>query len=198
MVSTRDLDSNERHRRQLPIHWLVALAVAALVITLGVGNWFIVKGLREAERQNAENLRQTEQAATEIRALIRGAGTLLDREIPLAQRCAAATKQTASLIGDSRRTVATSIVRANEAAGVLHEISGSVSDIAGLVTQIATASQEQAVAIGRINEGLAAVNAITQQTSDVALQNASSSMELSRQADELQRIVSQFRLKEAA
>jgi methyl-accepting chemotaxis protein len=114
----------------------------------------------------------------------------------LAAKSAEAAKDTGGLIEDS-------IAKANFGLGIATETSASLKDIveginrsAEIVMQIAHSSDEQADAIARINTGIDQVAQVVRKNSETAEESASASEELSGQSDMLERLVSQFKLKD--
>jgi len=66
-----------------------------------------------------------------------------------------------------------------------------VNDIAG---EIAAAAQEQTLGIGQVNNAISQLDGVTQQNSTLVEKTASSSTELSLQADNLAEIAGLFKL----
>lgn len=113
----------------------------------------------------------------------------------LAARSANAAKETTSLIEGSIKKVETGTEIANNTAKALYEIVDGVSKAATLVSEIATASEGQAVGIEQINVGIEQVSQVVQTNSATAEESASASEELSGQAKMLNKMVSSFKLK---
>ena len=77
----------------------------------------------------------------------------------------------------------------------LHVIAAEVTTINDMNTQVATAAEEQSAVAEEINRNITTISDIADNTSSGATQTAQSSEELVRLAAELQRLVSQFKLK---
>lgn len=77
----------------------------------------------------------------------------------------------------------------------LHVIAAEVTTINDMNTQVATAAEEQSAVAEEINRNITTISDIADKTSSGATQTAQSSEELLRLAVELQRLVSQFKLK---
>ncbi|MEW6171642.1 MAG: methyl-accepting chemotaxis protein, partial [Bacillota bacterium] len=113
----------------------------------------------------------------------------------LAERSARAAKETAELIeGSIKKTEAgTRIVE--ETSNALEEIVQGATKVTDLIGEIASASKEQALGIGQINQGLTQVDQVTQQNTASAEELAASSEELSAQALQLKQMLGRFQLK---
>ncbi|MEW6171651.1 MAG: methyl-accepting chemotaxis protein [Bacillota bacterium] len=114
----------------------------------------------------------------------------------LAERSAKAAKETAELIeGSIKKTeVGTKIVE--ETSKALEEIVQGATKVTDLIGEIASASKEQALGIGQINQGLSQVDQITQHNTASAEELAAASEELSAQALQLKQMLNKFRLRE--
>lgn len=115
----------------------------------------------------------------------------------LAARSASAAKETTDMIESSIKKSDGGTQIANETADSLNSIVKDVAEAATLVGDIALASNEQANAIGQINQGIMQVSQIVQSNSATAEEGAAASEELSSQADLLQEMVDKFKLKDA-
>lgn len=113
----------------------------------------------------------------------------------LAARSANAAKETTTMIEGSIKKVDAGTKIASETAEALKHIVGKVSQAAALVADIAGASNEQAAAIGQVNQGIMQVSQVTQTNSATAEESASASEELSSQAEVLRSMVNKFKLK---
>ncbi|MDR3645264.1 MAG: methyl-accepting chemotaxis protein [Clostridia bacterium] len=113
----------------------------------------------------------------------------------LAAKSADAAKNTTALIEGSISKVEAGTKIANETAQKLGKISESVQKCAEIVGGIAVASNEQATAIAQIDRGIEQVSAVVQTNSATAEESAASSEELSGQADMLNQLVENFKLK---
>jgi methyl-accepting chemotaxis protein len=115
----------------------------------------------------------------------------------LAAKSADAAKDTGDIIQNS-------IEKAEYGSGIAIETSASLTEIVNdihessvLVREIAKSSEEQSQSIVQINSGIDQVAQVVQQNSATAQESAAASEEMSGQSEMLQRLISQFRLKEA-
>ncbi|MBU2550610.1 MAG: PAS domain S-box protein [Proteobacteria bacterium] len=110
----------------------------------------------------------------------------------LANRSAKAAQQTSELIMDTVQKVEKGSASLENTVDALIEIVESISNVAGLNREIATASNEQAAGIDQINQGLNQVEQVTQQNTATAEETASAALQLSSMAARLSQIVSRF------
>ncbi|GAB4558459.1 MAG: hypothetical protein Tsb0017_13930 [Geothermobacteraceae bacterium] len=113
----------------------------------------------------------------------------------LAARSAKAAQETAALIEGSVAKSERGTRIANETAGALQLIVAKVTEVAGLLDEVAVASREQTEGIAQVNEGLNQIDKVTQINTASAEESAATSEELSSQAQQLQLLLAQFRLK---
>ena len=113
----------------------------------------------------------------------------------LAARSADAAKETTEMIEGSIKKAEAGTRIANETAEALNKIVEDVAKAANLIGDIALASNEQASAIGQINQGIMQVSQVVQSNSATSEESAAASEELSGQADLLQEMVGRFKLK---
>lgn len=125
----------------------------------------------------------------------RGFAVVADEVRNLAARSAEAAKQTASLIAESAERTVKGTALAEKTSVALHGIVSGSSQVSALVSDIASASNEQASAISQISLGIDQIDEITNQNSDNAKQCSVASAELTDQAQHLNTLISQFRLK---
>ena len=112
----------------------------------------------------------------------------------LAQRSASAAKETTEMIESSIKMAKAGTLIANETAGALLSIVGSVEKVAGLIEGIAKASNDQAMAVAQVNGGIEQVAQVTQTNSATAEESAAASEELTGQAVMLKEMVGRFEL----
>jgi methyl-accepting chemotaxis protein len=112
----------------------------------------------------------------------------------LAARSANAAKETTGLIENSINKVESGTDIANVTAKALGEIVEGVSEVATLVSTISNASNEQAIAISQINEGVNQISDVTQNNTATAEETAAASEEMSAQAELLKEMISKFEL----
>lgn len=107
----------------------------------------------------------------------------------LAQRSAAASKDTASLIENAVRKAEEGGDIVRKASEALIAISDSSKKVGHLVGEIATASNEQAQGIEQVNNAVGQMDQITQQNAANAEESASASEELSAQSENMDTVV---------
>jgi methyl-accepting chemotaxis protein len=107
----------------------------------------------------------------------------------LAQRSAAAAKNTSELIEGSQKNADNGVAVSNEVAGILKQIIEGVQIVTQLVSEVSSASDEQAKGIDQINTAVTQMDTVTQSNAANAEESASASEELSAQAVELNEMV---------
>jgi len=117
--------------------------------------------------------------ATEVRAL--------------AQRSADAAKEIKTLISASGAQVATGVALVGETGKVLERTLAQVEQVNRLVAEIADAAREQAAGLHEVNAAVNQMDQVTQQNAAMVEQATAASHSLTDEADELARLVGQFR-----
>jgi len=112
----------------------------------------------------------------------------------LAARSAKAAQETGELIEGSAKKVHQGSEIANRTEEALKEIVEGVTRVTDLVGEIASASNEQAMGIGQVNEGLSQIDSVTQQNTATAEETASAAQVLSSQAMQLKHLLTRFKL----
>ncbi len=107
----------------------------------------------------------------------------------LAQRCSVASKETADLINSRVVSTENAAKIADQFAANLKEIVTEAKKVTDLAGEIAAASQEQSDGINQISKAVTTVDTVTQQNAANAEELASSSEELSAQAENLKTII---------
>lgn len=114
----------------------------------------------------------------------------------LAGRSAEAAKSTAALIENTIEAVDNGTDMVFTVERSLVSIAEKEEKVLSLVGNIATASNEQAVAVTQITQGIEQISSVVQNNSATAEESAASSEEISSQAMVLQQLVEQVQLKE--
>jgi len=110
----------------------------------------------------------------------------------LAQRCAAAAKDTTGLIEDAVHRAERGTQVAGEAGKALSAIVQQATKVSELINGIARASQEQAQGVEQVNTAVAQMDKVTQQSAAGAEESASAAEELSSQAQMLKGMVAEL------
>ncbi len=113
----------------------------------------------------------------------------------LAEKSSSAASETADMIEDSIRKVATGSKLAEETEKALDEIVEAVDMIVCLISNIAQSSNEQATAIAQIDQAISQVSQVVQTNSATSEECAAASEELSNQALKFKEMVGNYRLK---
>lgn len=126
----------------------------------------------------------------------RGFAVVADEVRNLATRSANAAQETTDLIEDTLNKVEQGKSIANNTAKALSQIVGRITEAGEIVEEIAEASLEQSAAIDEIGAGILEVSKVTQSNSTTAEQSATASQNMSKQAQMLNNLISEFNLKD--
>jgi methyl-accepting chemotaxis protein len=85
----------------------------------------------------------------------------------------------------------------NQAGAALIEIVEATKEVAGIVHDIATASDEQAIGLGQVNQALGQMDEVTQQNSALVEQNAATAKTLEHQSMTMNELMSFFQIQRA-
>jgi len=113
----------------------------------------------------------------------------------LASKSAEAAKDTASLIANSIQKAETGTRISGETANSLAGIVSGINENALIAGEIAKSSEQQALGIDHINVGIDQVAQVIHTNSATAQQSAAASEEMSGQAEILENLVLQFKIK---
>jgi methyl-accepting chemotaxis protein len=138
----------------------------------------------------------------------RGFAVVADEVRALAERTTRATKEIGEMIKAIQKEtngavaameqgvnqVETGTMEAAKSGQALRDILEQVNDVAMQVNQIATAAEEQTATTSEISNNMMQITEVVQQTSQGAQESATAAAQLYGNAEELQRLVQQFKL----
>lgn len=113
----------------------------------------------------------------------------------LAARSASAAKETTEMIEGSIKKSEGGTRIARNTAEALGKIVKGIEQVAILVNDISVASNEQDAGVSQVNQGIMQVSQVVQNNSATSQESAAASEELSSQAELLQDLISNFKLK---
>ncbi len=122
----------------------------------------------------------------------KGFAVVADEVRNLAAKSAGAAKQTAELIQRSAATVNDGTLLAKQTAQILQNVQAEAKMVVENIGKIDRASNDQAVAIDQIKQGLTQVSAVVQTNAATAEENSATSEEMSAQAATLREEVGKF------
>ena len=114
----------------------------------------------------------------------------------LAQRSATAAKEIKGLIHDSTQKVQDGSTLVTKSGQSLEEIVGSVKRVTDIVGEITAASREQANGIDQVNKAVSQMDQVVQTNSAQTEEMSSTAQGLTQQAEQLQMLVSRFKLNQ--
>jgi methyl-accepting chemotaxis protein len=114
----------------------------------------------------------------------------------LSHRSATAAKEIKSLIQDSTAKVRSGSELVSKSGQTLEEIVGAVKQVTDIVGEIAVASREQASGIEQVNKAVTQMDHVTQSNSAQAEELSATAQLLTVQAEQLQLLVSRFKLNQ--
>lgn len=113
----------------------------------------------------------------------------------LANKSQEASKNTALLIERTLKSIESGNNIARETAETMDHIVSASKTMAELVSQISEASEEQAQAVSQVTVGIDQISSVVQTNSATSEESAAASEELAAQAQTLNQLVAQFKLK---
>ncbi len=128
----------------------------------------------------------------------RGFAVVASEVRALAQRSAEAAKEIKGLISASAQQVSSGVSLVGETGAALQRIVTQVAGINAVVSEIAASAQEQASGLNQVNTAINQMDQVTQQNAAMVEQSNAASRSLSVETQELDRLMSQFTLGEAA
>ena len=121
-----------------------------------------------------------------------GFAVVADEVRNLAQRCANAAKDTASLIEESIAKSSDGKAKVDQVAEAIRDITGESGQVKILVDEVNVGSQEQARGIEQIGKAIAQMEQVTQQSAASAEESASAAAQLTAQASTLKDVVARL------
>ena len=128
----------------------------------------------------------------------RGFAVVASEVRALAQRSAGAAKEIKGLISTSSEQVETGVERINNAGQAISSIVSKVTEINGLVSEIAASAREQSLGLAEVNTAINQMDQVTQQNAAMVEETTAASRSLADDANDLSRLVGQFKVNGAA
>ena len=125
----------------------------------------------------------------------RGFAVVASEVRSLAGRSAEAAKEIKTLISNSVDKVGVGSEQVALAGATMQEIVAGIQRVADIVGEIASASREQAMGLGQINQAVAHLDGVTQQNASLVEQTSAASAALQEQARHLATLAATFQLQ---
>jgi methyl-accepting chemotaxis protein len=124
----------------------------------------------------------------------RGFAVVASEVRSLAQRSADAAREIKTLITDSVDRVRQGTTLVDQAGDTMGEVVASVQRVSSIVGEISSASVQQSAGVSQVGDAITQMDQTTQQNAALVEESAAAAEHLKAQADELVKVVSQFRL----
>ncbi|WP_343337887.1 hypothetical protein TPELB_32540 [Terrisporobacter petrolearius] len=128
----------------------------------------------------------------------KGFAVVADEVRNLATKSADAAKETTHLIEESIKAVENGNKIANKTGEMLVEVLQGVSESVKLIDEISDESSEQATALKQTLEGIEEISNVVQTNVSTSEESSAASNDLSKQAEDLRAIASQFKIEDEA
>ncbi len=128
----------------------------------------------------------------------RGFAVVASEVRALAQRSAEAAKEIKTLISASSRQVGEGVQLVGDTGEALKRIGGQIERVTAITGEIVASSQEQSSGLQQVNVAVAQMDQVTQQNAAMVEEATAASHSLAQDARELDRMMGQFSLEEAA
>jgi methyl-accepting chemotaxis protein len=115
----------------------------------------------------------------------RGFAVVAEEVRNLAQRSAAAARDTSTLIAESQGKAASGVQASEEVGRILSQVNDTIEKVGVLVSQVNAASREQSQGVEQINASVMQIDHVTQSVAAHAESTANASLQLTGQAQEL-------------
>jgi len=125
----------------------------------------------------------------------KGFSVVADEVRSLASKTSVSAKETADLIEDAIDRVNAGTNAANQTDEALKSIVNEAANVADIITDISKESDEQAVAIAQVMDGINQITDVVQNNSASAEESASAAQELAGQSDVLKNMINVFNVK---
>lgn len=128
----------------------------------------------------------------------RGFAVVASEVRALAQRSAEAAKEIKTLISASSRQVGEGVALVGDTGHALERIAEQITRLTAIAREISASSQEQASGLQQVNIAVAQMDQVTQQNAAMVEESTAASHSLAQDARELDRMMGQFSLEDAA
>ena len=128
----------------------------------------------------------------------RGFAVVASEVRALAQRSAEAAKEIKTLISASSRQVGEGVQLVGDTGEALKRIGGQIERVTSITGEIVASSQEQSRGLKQVNVAVAQMDQVTQQNAAMVEEATAASHSLAQDARELDRMMGQFSLEDAA